>query len=167
MGRYIFFLWVPRIEQKVMDLNFSKGILSYPLQNKQTNKQYIYIFTLYWWLKSGCFFRKTVESFFIVAIRFCYLTTHQMSLISFHAVFGQGIRLLDFMWFNEKQHFFNSQMFFASTKTAYVYLKKLLSHVNHQIVLVVKKILVISVVYIAYPCQISFLKSMARSDILH
>lgn len=87
-----------------------------------------------------------MQSFFITAIRFSYLRTYQISLISIFSVFGQGIRLLDFMGFNEKQHFFSNKMFFANTKTVYVYLKKSLSHLNRQIVLVVKKILIISVV---------------------
>lgn len=58
-------------------------------------------------------------------------------------------------------------MFSANTKTVYVYLKKSQSHLNHQIVMVVKKRLIISVLYITYPHQGSFLKNMARSDILH
>lgn len=71
---------------------------------------------------SECFFRKTVESFFIMAIRFSYLRTYQISLISIHSVFGQGIRLLDFMGFNEKQHFFFLIKCFLLTLRLYMFI---------------------------------------------
>lgn len=93
-----------------------------------------------------------MESPYLEALIQVCLSICHIWLICIHPVFGQTNVLHSLMGFKDKQHFFVSGIALANSKTVHVYPKNLLSHfLNHQIILIKKKILVAGVAYITYP----------------